>query len=80
MGTLNYSTDAEQDKQLEHAFHLITNREGWADSVVVLNEKMLQLGRWLYTRTPKCPEQVIMLQKIKEAQFWAEQAIKKQGF
>lgn len=42
-----------------------------------INEKLLQVGRWLCSVTPASAEQTLMIRSLQEARFWAGEAINK---
>lgn len=72
-----YELDAEQQVMLEKSFMAITNRDGWLQKFETINEKMSQLARSFMLLTPKSAEQTMAIRKLQEAQYWFEQAIKK---
>lgn len=42
-----------------------------------INERLLQLSRYLCSLTPESPEQTLMVRCLQEAKFWATEAISK---
>lgn len=72
-----YVLDDEQNHQVERSFLSHTPKEGWVERFNAINEKLAQTAKYLYSITPKSPEQTLALRKLQEAQYWFGEAIKK---
>lgn len=72
-----YDLSPAQQGLLERSFMMITNRDGWAEKFEAINEKIAQTGRYCVCLTPESKEQVLAIEKLREAAYWFEQAIRK---
>lgn len=62
---------------LEKAFRSHPPTQDQQPRFEAINEKLLQVGRYLCSLTPESAEQTLMLRSLQEAHFWAREAISK---
>ncbi len=62
---------------LEKAFRSHPPTQDQLPRLEAMNEKLLQVGRYLCSLTPDSEEQRKMVEKLQEAHFWAKEAISK---
>lgn len=72
-----YELDAAQNGELEKSFLLSPPRDGHQQKLESINEKLMQAAKYLFSLTPKSPEQSQGLLKLREAKLWFEEAIRK---
>lgn len=74
---IKYELDAQQSKDLEHAFLSHPPQDGHQQKYEVIQQKLAQTAKAIYLITAKCPEQTIALRKLQEANHWFNECIKK---
>lgn len=72
-----YELTPASTQLLERAFLRQPPKDDQASRYELINSKLEHLARTFCTLTPQCPEQTIMVNKIREVAHWAKEAIEK---
>lgn len=72
-----YELDSEQEALLNRSYLMAIDKDGWQMRFEYINEAVLQLTKKMMSVTPKSKEQTLAIQKLKEAQFWLTESIRK---
>lgn len=70
-----YTITPEQQNQIDKAFQMIPDRDGWQEKFEMINNSTQQLASKMYGITPPSAEQVLGLRKLEEAMAWFRKAI-----
>lgn len=72
-----YELSAKVQSLVEKSFQSHPPTQDQAPRLEAINERLLQMSRYLCGLTPESAEQTLMIRSLKEAQFWATEAISK---